>query len=109
MNHIGSFQFINLIKNKVPFILVSNKKNWNQVYDKSEAEHIFKSLIFVDQESMENQEFDHLIDSINRSQYKNLAPIVIACDQSELSKAIYNYLTDQQFTNCYLYTDDQTF
>ncbi len=106
MNQIGSFQFINLIKNKVPFILVSNKKNWNQIYDKSEAEHVFKSLIFVDEKSVQNQGFEQLMDSLNKSQYKNLAPIVIAFDQSELSKNIYNYLTEKQFTNCYMYTDD---
>lgn len=107
MNQIGNFQFTNLVKNKVPFILISNKEKWSEQYDKPDVEYILKSSIFISAENIKEQNYLQLIDSINESQYKNLAPIVIACDTSELSESIYNFLSDHQFTNCYLYIADQ--
>jgi len=101
MNQIGSFQFINLVKNRVPFILVTDKEDWTNDLNQEDLLHIKKNFWLVDPEMIREKNFKIMVDKVSESQYKSFAPIVIHCSSSQLAASIQNFFYKNKIENCY--------
>lgn len=103
---IGSFQILNLIRNKIPFMLVAvcsdpNEKelilqDFKKVFGPVEKIYLDRILRFADATAAE-----FLKTLQQESQVKKDSPIVFIGRTDELSKPYAQYFQDNEFVNAY--------
>ncbi|MCS6838518.1 MAG: MFS transporter [Bdellovibrionaceae bacterium] len=80
-DRIGSFQFNNLIYNRVPFILLSDQTHFEEVFQELELSHIRNILVVVDFQAPENQ----WVAKVKEKAFPETYPLVILRSDGPIS------------------------
>lgn len=92
---IGSFQFDNLIKNKVMFALVHTPFEWSQLYNVVESLHVKNCSMLVDGDA------GLMVESVRAQKIPADYPIVLVCDSGAESKKAAEALENFGYINVY--------
>ena len=94
MNTIGFYQFDNLIRNRIPFLLINLGQEISSWY-----ESIYKMHLEAQQRRIDSSEIDSLLRS---EKTPKDFPILLLCQNGQLSSKSVDNLRRQGYTNVYL-------
>lgn len=94
MNKIGFYQFNNLIRNRIPFLLINLGQEISSWY-----ESIFKMHLEAQQRRIDGSEIDSLLQT---EKTPKDFPILLLCQNGRTSTQVADKLKNQGYTNVYL-------
>ena len=94
MNKIGYYQFDNLIRNRIPFLLLNLGQDVSAWY-----ESIFKQHLETQQRRVDDSEIDALL---KMEKIPKEFPILLLCQNGRVSSKVSETLTKQGYSNVYL-------
>ncbi len=94
LNKIGFFQFDNLIKNRIPFLLFNFSKDLSSWYQSLYKEHLLKNQILTNSGQF-------LQDLESKAAAKDAA-IILLCDETQESTRLFAELEKKGYTNVYV-------
>ncbi len=94
MNKIGFYQFDNLIRNRIPFLLINLGQDISSWY-----ESIFKQHLETQQRRIDSSEIDDLVKT---EKIPKEFPILLLCQNGKASIKSYESLQKSGYSNVYL-------
>ncbi len=96
---IGYFQFDNLVRNRIPFLFVSEELPFAEVYEKAEVEHLARYQF------QGSQEAKTILSFLEINKYPPHYAILCLCSDGTKSKLLAQELTELGAQNCYFVLD----
>lgn len=94
LNKINFFQLDNLIRNRIPFILLNLGPSLKELYSSVYKLHVEANEVLTD--------FEKVMDVLAEKKAPKDAPLLLICQDGEKSAALFKDLQAKAYTNVYL-------